>query len=103
MLIVIAAIVITRIIDMEVGNENMFLAHKCLFAIGMVLSFARVLKICIRFRYVSVFLKIAGKLFFFCLLYSVIVKVSFHQSHGQRVISLILPLWYSSKIKTYFK
>lgn len=60
MLIILAAIIITRVLDMLLDETGMFIAHKCVFGLGMLVSFARVLKICIRFRYFAVFLKIAS-------------------------------------------
>ncbi|XP_047134098.1 uncharacterized protein LOC100209684 isoform X1 [Hydra vulgaris] len=60
MLIIIAAIIITRIIDAYISTKASYLTHKCIFAIGLMISFLRVLKICIRFRYFAVYLKVAG-------------------------------------------
>merc|ERR1712013_551839 len=46
---------------MSVGeNRALFMTAKSIFTINMMFSFLRMLKICIRFRFFSVFLKVTG-------------------------------------------
>ena len=60
-LLTLATSIILRITTMSVGdNRELFLTAKCIFTINMMFSFVRMLKICIRFRFFSVFLKVTG-------------------------------------------
>ena len=61
MLLLLTTIIITRVIDMTVGNRGMFIAHKFIFGIGMMTSFLRLLKVGIRFQYCAIFLRVTGK------------------------------------------
>jgi len=60
MLIVLAAIIATRILTMTIDSKPLFIAHKCIFGVGIIFSFLRVLKILNRFRFFAVFLKISS-------------------------------------------
>ena len=60
-LFLLAAIIILRIFTMVFDdNIKLFIASKAVFTINMIFSFMRTLKICIRFRYFSVFLKVTS-------------------------------------------
>jgi len=59
-LLVLAVIIITRVLDILLEDVDLFIAHKFVFGIGLMISFLRLLKIGIRFRYCSVFLRVTG-------------------------------------------
>lgn len=60
-LILLASIIVLRVLTMVfVKNIKLFIASKVVFTINMIFSFMRTLKICIRFRYFSVFLKVTS-------------------------------------------
>jgi len=61
MLIVLAAIIVTRVLTMTIDSRLLFISHKCVFGAGIILSFLRVLKILSRFQFFAVFLKISSK------------------------------------------
>ena len=60
-LILLAAIIVLRILTIVFDdNIKLLIASKAVFTINMIFSFMRTLKICIRFRYFSVFLKVTS-------------------------------------------
>lgn len=63
MLIVLAAIIATRILTMTIDSKQLFIGHKCIFGAGIIFSFLRVLKILNRFKFFAVFLRISSMLF----------------------------------------
>jgi hypothetical protein len=61
MLFLILVVISTRVLSL-IYNQNikLFIAHKFLFGLNMVFSFLRMIKICIRFPYFSIFLKVTS-------------------------------------------
>ena len=59
-LLFLSAVIVTRILAMISDSKSTLILHKVTFGITMLFSFMRVLKIGIRFRYFSVFVKIAS-------------------------------------------
>ena len=59
--LLVLVIIITRVLSLtHKDNIHLFIMHKFMFGVGTLFSFLRMIKICIRFAYFSIFLKVAS-------------------------------------------